>query len=227
MSNDDTGGVSEGAGRREAAFKGALEEIRHVDLRRQAELGAFHCEDLGEGIQRLVIPSFGDTVEILMPSGEMRIPSHIDSFSLRVLALRYIKLSCGVPETGDWIAYRDLPGGLFYATTLVPTVEQPLAEVFGHRRNALEEAASRFGGRRAEYGDESFIFHAFPRVPLLVVLHWGDAEFSPNCRLLFDRCCSRYLNTDDLKILATQLASYLMRWAGEASRSENMLWMVE
>lgn len=227
MSDDNEGCVRDGAGRRKAAFEDALEEIRHVDMRRQAELGAFRCEDLGAGIQRLVMPSFGDTVEILMPRGDMRVPSHIDSFSLRVLALRYVKLSCGVPETGEWIAYRDLPGGRFYAATLVPTVEEPLARIFGFRRGLLGEAAAHLGGTRAEYGDESFVFRAFPRVPLLLVLHWGDDEFPPQCRVLFDRCCSHYLNTDDLKVLATQLAAYLMRWAGEESEVDNLLWMVE
>jgi hypothetical protein len=227
MSDDNEGGVREGAGRREAALEGVLEEIRDADLRRQAELGAFRWEDLGEGIQRLVIPSFGESIEILMPGGEIRVPSRIDSFSLRVLALRYVKLSCGLPETGEWIAYRDLPGGRFYATTLVPTVEEPLARIFGFRRGLLGEAAMHLGGARAEYGDESFVFRAFPRVPLLLVLHWGDDEFPPQCRVLFDRCCPRYLNTDDLKVLATQLAAYLMRWAGEESEIDNLLWMVE
>ncbi|MBC7246350.1 MAG: DUF3786 domain-containing protein [Actinobacteria bacterium] len=227
MSEGDVYGVDDGARRREAALEGALEEIRNADLCRQAELGAFRCEDLGEGVQRLVIPSFGDAVEISMPRGEMKVPSRIDSFSLRVLALRYVKLSCGLPETGEWIAYRDLPGGRFYAATLVPTVEEPLARIFGYARGLLGEAAVHLGGARAEYGDESFVFRAFPRVPLLLVLHWGDDEFPPQCRVLFDRCCSHYLNTDDLKVLATQLAAYLMRWAGEESEVDNLLWMVE
>lgn len=227
MGDDSAEGERDGARRRKATFEDALEEIRHVDLRRQAELGAFRWEDLGEGRERLAIPSFGETIEILMPRGEMRVPSDIDSFSLRVLALRYVKLSCGLPETGEWIAYRDLPGGRFYAITLVPTVEEPLAGIYGYRRGSLGEAAVQLGGTRAEYGDESFVFRAFPRVPLLLVLHWGDDEFPPQCRVLFDRCCSHYLNTDDLKVLATQLAAYLMRWAGAENEVDNLLWMVE
>jgi hypothetical protein len=157
----------------------------------------------------------------------MSVPTAIDSFSLRVLALRYVKLSCGSPVSGDWIAYRDLPGGRFYAATLAPTVEQPLARLFGMRRGALASASSRIGGVPAAYGDESFVFHPFPRTPLLLVLHYGDDEFSPDCRVLFDRCCSDYLNTDDLKVLATQLAAYLMKGAGDEGEVDNLLWMVE
>ncbi len=214
-------------GRREAAFRQAMEDLKGLDLARQAELGGFSCEELGSGRRRVVLPSFNGNIEILMPEGHISMPSHLDSLSLRVLALRYVKLSCGVPVSGEWIAYRDLPGGRFYAATLAPTIEQPLASLYGYRRGALSEAASELGGERADFGDESFVFHAFPRVPLLLVLHWGDEEFPPECRVLFDRCCSRYLNTDDLKVLATQLAAYLMKAAGREEEAENLLWMVD
>lgn len=213
--------------RKEKAFLQALEELEGVDLERQAELGGFACHDLVDGTRKLVIPSFDGTLEVTIPGGDMRIPPHLDSLSLRVLALRYVRLSCGVPESGKWIAYRDLPGGRFYAATIAPTIERPLAEIYGYRRGALGEAAARFGGVKADFGDESFVFHAFPRVPLLLVLHWGDEEFTPECRVLFDRCSSHYLNTDDLKVLATQLAAYLMRAAGREEEAENLLWMVD
>lgn len=214
-------------GRREAAYRQALAELEGLDLGRQAELGGFSCHDLGGGRKRIELPSFNGSIELLMPEGRISVPGHLDSLSLRVLSLRYVKLSCGVPESGEWIAYRDLPGGRFYAATIAPTIERPLAEIYGYRRGALGEAAIRLGGSRAEFGDESFVFHAFPRVPLLLVLHWGDEEFPPECRVLFDRCCSHYLNTDDLKVLATQLAAYLMKAAGREEEAENLLWMVD
>jgi hypothetical protein len=204
----------------------ALAEIRGMDLAGQAVSGGFTCTKVTGGLL-LDIPSFGGHIEISMPKGEMVLPGDTDSLSLRVLALRYVKRSCGVPESGEWIAYRDLPGGRFYASTLVPTVEQPLAVLFGNSRGSLREVSRRLGGARAAYGDEAYVFHAFPRIPLLLVLHWGDDEFPPDCRVLFDRCCSHYLNTDDLKVLATQLTAYLMKGAGESGDTENLLWMVE
>lgn len=213
--------------RRRRTVEAALKEIEGIDLAEQARLGGFACRVGGDGACILEIPSFGGRIEISLLRGEMVMPPHMDSLTMRVLALRYVKLSCGVPESGEWIAYRDLPGGRFYAATLVPTVEQPLARLFGGRPGELARIARGLGGVKAEYGDESFVFYPFPRVPLLLVLHWGDDEFPPECRVLFDRCCSSYLNTDDLKILATQLAAYLMRGAGEETETENLLWMVE
>jgi hypothetical protein len=213
--------------RRARVIAAALDEIRDIDLKKQAYLGGFSCEDLGGGKRKIILPSFGDTMEIVMPGGEMAVPERIDSLSLRVLALRYIKLSCGVPVSGEWIAYRDLPGGRFYAATLAPTVEMPLAAAFGDKRGAMGEVARELGADEASFGDESYAFRPFPNTPLLVVLHWGDEEFPADCRVLFDRCCSHYLNTDDLKVLATQLAAYLLKRAGIDEEVENMLWMVE
>jgi hypothetical protein len=214
-------------GRSKRTIENALVETRGLDLAQQAHKGGFICGHAESGGEVLTLPSFGDRIVITMPAGEIAVPPLIDSFSLRVLALRYIKLSSGVPESGEWIAYRDLPGGRFYAATLVPTIEQPLARIFGDRSGALAEAALLLGGKEADFGDEAYIFHPFPRTPLLLVLHWGDEEFSSDCRVLFDRCCSSYLNTDDLKVLATQLAAYLLKCAGEEGEVENLLWMVE
>ena len=213
--------------RRRQTMERARGEILGMDLARQAQMGGFTCRELEGGGCLLEIPSFGGKIEIRMPEGEMTVPPLTDSLSLRVLTLRYVKLSSGVPESGEWIAYRDLPGGRFYAATLVPTVEQPLARLFGSSGGTLGEASGALGGVKADYGDEAFIFHAFPRVPLLLVMHRGDEEFPPDCRVLFDRCCPCYLNTDDLKVLATQLVAYLMKGAGEEADTENLLWMVE
>lgn len=213
--------------RRRRTIERALDEIRGLDLAEQARRGGFGCAALGDGRFRLDIPTFGNTLCIEMPDGVMAVPPSLDSMSLRILALRYVKLSSGVPVSGEWIAYRDLPGGRFYAATLVPTVECPLAQAFGRAKGSLGEAARGLGARPAGYGDESYVFLPYPRTPLLLVLHRGDEEFEPDCRVLFDRCCPSYLNTDDLKVLATQLAAYLFRQAGEEGGAGNPLWMVE
>ncbi len=198
-----------------------------MDLAVQARKGGFACMEREKGGYLLDIPSFGGRIEISMPEGKMAVPPLTDSLSLRVLALRYVKLSSGVPKSGEWVAYRDLPGGRFYAATLAPTVEQPLARVLGGRRGALRDACRGLGGEEADFGDEAFVFHAFPRVPLLLVHHAGGDEFPADCRVLFDRCCASYLNTDDLKVLATQLAAYIIKGAGGDVDTENLLWMVE
>ncbi|MEJ5187401.1 MAG: DUF3786 domain-containing protein [Candidatus Geothermincolales bacterium] len=213
--------------KRKRLIREALEELEGLDLEGQARKGAFTLSKTPDGETRLDIPSFGGTITVTLPSGRMDVPERIDSLSMRVLALRYVKKADGTPPTGKWIAYRDLPGGRFYAATLVPTVEQPLAQAYGKRPHSMAQVAGELGGERSDYGDESYVFRPFPHTPLLVVLHWGDEEFEPQCRVLFDSCCPGYLNTDDLKILATQLAAYLLRPVAGEEAVENLLWMVE
>ncbi len=213
--------------RRSLALDRAMQEIRGLDLGRAARLGSFDYRKEG-GKGYITISSFDRDIEICFPRINFRIPEEIDSFALRILTLRYLSKADGTAITGEWIAYRQLPGGRFYADTIGPTIEEPLANTYGKRPLALSEIAPRFGGKRADYGDESFIFHPLPRVPLLLIIHWENEEFPPGAQILYDRCCGHYLNTDDLKVLGSQLASMLIRALGYRYRPENFsLWMVD
>lgn len=213
--------------RREEAWRKAVSDARKVDPAEAALRGGFDLVEIDGGVA-LLSRCFGHPLRVELPEAKVILPPPVDLFSLRILSLRYIHKADGHPVTGEWIAYRDLPGGLFYASTIPPTVELPLAGAFGCRPGSLTSAASCLGGCGERFGDEAFSFLAFPRVPLLVVLHHGDEEFPPEARVLFDRCCSHYLNTDDLKVLATQLSALLLRLSGRDFRAEDaLLWMVD
>lgn len=215
--------------RKDEAWRKAVDDLKNTDIREAAPKGLVACKQSPDG-DFLIVECFGHPLRVSIPSFEFEAPSIVDLFTFKILALRYLAKADGAPVTGEWVDYRDLPGGMFYAATIPPTVEEPLAHFFGHERWSLTDIAPALNGKESEYGDESFVFHAFPRVPLLVVLHWGKDEFPPGARFLFDRCCSHYLNTDDCKILATQAASLLIRMAGGVYASGDdpaALWMVD
>ena len=213
--------------RRAEAWRIAVSEVSTVDLTEAAPRADFVLEE-GKAHLALLSQCFGHPLKVEFPGPRVILPPPVDLFSLKILALRYLYRADGSPVTGEWVAYRDLPGGLFYASTIPPTVERPLAETFGWQPGSLASVAAHLGGHPEDFGDESFSFLAFPRVPLLLVLHWGDEEFPPEARVLFDRCCSHYLNTDDLKVLVTQLSALLLRLSGRDHRAEDpLLWMVD
>ncbi len=213
--------------RRSEAWDKAVREAASVDPESAASLSGFDLERREGGIV-LLSECFGYPLRVEFPGPRIILPPPVDLFSLRMLALRYLKKADGSPITGEWVAYRDLPGGLFYAATIPPTVERPLAEAFGWAPGSLASVAPMLGGQLEDFGDESFSFKAFPRVPLLMVLHGGDEEFPPEAKVLFDRCCSHYLNTDDLKVLAVQLSVLLLRLSGKDYRAkDSSLWMVD
>ncbi len=209
------------------AWERALEDLGRTDLKSAAAKGLIDYEESPAG-DSILLSCFGYPMRIAVPGCEIVASSAVDNFTLKVLALRYISKADNSAITGEWVAYRDLPGGMFYAATIPPTVEEPLAEVFGAEKWALSDTAPALNGKELEYGDESFAFYAYPRVPLMVVLHWGKDEFPPSVRFLFDRCVSHYLNTDDCKVLATQTASMLIKLAGgEYQVDDASLWMVD
>ncbi len=218
-------------GRKTDAWERAVSDLRQTDLKEAAARGLVKYEETSAR-DSILFECFGHPFRLILPDFELEAPASVDFFTLKVLALRYLHKADCSPITGEWIAYRDLPGGMFYAATIPAAVEEPLARAFGLNRWSLTDTAPLLNGKETEYGDESFVFHAFPRVPLMIVLHWGNDEFPPAVRFLFDRCCSHYLNTDDCKILATQTTSLLIQLAGHekpgsSAGEENPLWMVD
>lgn len=219
---------------KEQAFNAAMETAKEIDPSGQAKKGEFKFTGNPQKGE-IVIPSFNSKIKVSWPSMEMSLPEDLDSFALKVLALRYIAMSDGTPVSMEWVPYRDLPGGSFYAATLVPTVEEPLASVFGKKEGTIVKAAEALGGRRAFYGNEAYVFHMFPRIPILLIVYLGDDEFGPNATLLYDKCCTNYLNTDDMKVASSLLVSMLFKKhesfggdvGGYLDSMESQLWMVD
>ena len=47
-----------------------------------------------------------------------------------------------------------------------------------------------------------FLFRAFPKVPILMILWWGDEVFPPGANILFDAAVARVLSAEDIAWLA-------------------------
>ena len=71
--------------------------------------------------------------------------------------------------------------------------------------------AESIGGRKADFGDASVTIHALKMVPLTLVLWKGDAEFSPEGTIMFDRTITDYLPTEDIIILCQTTSLRLVK----------------
>lgn len=162
-----------------------------------------------------VLEYIGRTYHLTFPGFEAR-DAHTGEecwAGLRFLFLHYFHKADGAPLAHRWIAYRELPDGMFYfhafqgytATRLVKAFENDLAK--------FEEAASKAGGEAISHGDRGFMFKALPRLPLAVVYWYGDDEFPPNASVLFDASAGHYLSTDGLAVLGRELCSKMIREA--------------
>jgi hypothetical protein len=183
------------------AFDLAYASLRGKDLRERAEkAGADYRKD-GEG-EQILITFFTEPYAIHFPEIEFSSPGKKTiSLVTRALFLHYLLRADGSPLTGKWAAYKDLAGGLLYASVFARRVTEPLIKRFGRSANSFQAAGKRLGGESAGVGDASSNLLAFPRIPLQYVLWEGDEEFPPSTQLLFDSSVDHYLPLEDIVVL--------------------------
>lgn len=132
------------------------------------------------------------------------------------LVIAYLVSAKGIARTGKWIAFRELPNGLFYHQAFDGYTSNPLIRVIGDDLTLFERGARAAGGfGLTGFGDKAFEFQVLPRVWMAVAYWLGDDEdgFPPSAKVLFDQASSSYLITDGLAILGSQLVRRIMREA--------------
>jgi hypothetical protein len=130
---------------------------------------------------------------------------------LRFLFLHYFHKADGAPLAHRWIAYRELPSGMFYFHAFQGYTGARLLKTFDNDLQRFKDAASATEGEAISHGDAGFLFWALPRIPMAVVYWLGDDEFPPNANVLFDASAGHYLSTDGLAVLGRELCSKIIR----------------
>lgn len=132
----------------------------------------------------------------------------------QALLLTYLDAADGTAPSGRWIAYRDLPGGMFYAQAFHGYAEIHLVRELGDGGlEAFCRAAERLGGERIEIGNAGYAFQILPRVHLAAVYWLGDEDFPSQASILFEDSATHYVTTDGLAVLGSRLAEALIEAA--------------
>jgi uncharacterized protein DUF3786 len=127
----------------------------------------------------------------------------------QVLILHYMK-SEKFNTSGKWVAYREIPGASFYFSAFVKRAIDPLKKAFGKDVFLLKDLAEKLGGIPIAFGDLSYEFHLFPKVPIQLVLWQGDEEFPSEANILFDASIEHVLLPEDIAWLSGMLVYRLM-----------------
>jgi hypothetical protein len=135
------------------------------------------------------------------------------SLVARILLLHYLMKADGSPLTGKWVGYKDIPGGLLYASVFARRVTEPLVRKFGKSAKGFRDIGIKLGGEPAEVGDASFTLEVFPFIALQYVLWKGDEEFPPTVQLLFDASVDHYLSLEDIVVLGQMVTGRLIHRA--------------
>jgi len=165
------------------------------------------------------VPFFGRPHLVTHPGGAVRAinPAHAEEpprdahASIQIVLLHYLLTADGTPPADRWLAFRELPDGLFYAQAFAGHAEGLLAEKLGADLARFRRAAEALGGQPLDLADASFRFLAFPRLSVAALLWEGDEDFPAQARILFDANASHYLPTEDLAGVGDWLAHRLTR----------------
>lgn len=162
----------------------------------------------------LVVPALGTEARLAWPSLAFSSPSPLlQTFAWRLICLHYLITATGDKPGTDWISYREIPDGLFYANTITREVEQPLARLYGTNVEGFLAAGAPLGGIPGDLADASLVFQPLPHVRMLVALWREDEEFPAKVKVLYDRTGAASLPLQDLRILADLLGGALRRAA--------------
>jgi hypothetical protein len=143
-------------------------------------------------------------------AGDRQEPSEF----VQALLLTYLITADGTAPSGRWIAYRDLPGGMFYAQAFRGYAENRLIRDLG--AGGLErfcQAAERLGGKPLDLGNAAYAFEALPRIHLAVVYWLGDEDFPSQASILFEDTACHYMTTDGLAVLGSHLVGKILEAA--------------
>jgi hypothetical protein len=192
-----------------AAWEQARSEWAAADpARRAAQAG---CGLSADGVP---VPFFGRPHLVTHPGGAVSAggaPAHV---AVSILLLHYLLRADGAPPAGEWLAFRELPDGMFYAAAFAQRAEAPLAQAFGAGSGsgleAFRGAAVAAGGLPLELADAAFSFKVLPRLALAILVWDGDDEFPAQASLVFDAAAGHYLPAEDLAILGGLLAQRLV-----------------
>ena len=163
----------------------------------------------------LSISYFGHPYEVRLPELSIRAGSEEAEATpfVETLLLTYLDLADGTPPAGEWIAYHDLPGGMFYAQAFRGYAENRLAGAC--TVDTFRNDAERLRGAEIEIGSAGYAWDVLPRIRLAAVYWEGDEDFPSQASILFDRAATHYLPTDGLAVLGSRLVDALVRKSEE------------
>ena len=189
-------------------------ELRQRDPR---EFAARAGVEFSAGVLR--VKFYGETHLITFPELTVRIEATGKECGLNRSSMffYYLLTADGAPLAGKWLAFRELPGGMFYHQAYQGYSGDRLAKAIDNRVSVFERAAKTLGGIKLDVCDAAFAFDALPRVRVAAVYYAGDEDFPASANVLFDASAIHYLPTDALGGVGSTLVD---RLTGVESRDD-------
>lgn len=155
----------------------------------------------------LAVDYFHSRYEIILP--EVSFAPDTLRRSDQVLILHYLTNTGTGEARGEYVTFKELPNAMFYDYAFRKRGPDRILGKYGDKPDALVEAAAHLGAQPAAAGDTSIQFSVLPRIEVQVVLYHGDEEFPPDVSMLFRDDIVRFLDLEDVAVLAGKIADRL------------------
>ena len=156
-----------------------------------------------DSLQLYTISSFGQDIfislsrqEVFSDSPEGKSLIGIKDYFFDLSVLWYLIRVRNIPLTDNLIKPADVPGGQIFVKGTHVLPMDAIAQKFNHQKELFLAVGSKYGAVEMDYGDVAVKLLPFPKVPVYLILWFGNEDFPPSGQLLLDPTCSSHLSTD-------------------------------
>lgn len=196
----------------ELARQLAIDNLSRSNLKELASRSGGRYQGDQEKGERIDLKYWGRDLFFSLPSGILTVGAG-DPISLReeIFILHYLENASGVPLSGNWISFSEIPGGAFYEPVFAKRCQAVLVKAFGRDLEGLRSWVSAGEAEDLGLGDAGLRLWALPRIPLGLLVWRGDEEFPAEGKVLFDSSVSQYLPVEDIVVLTETVVWKLVR----------------
>jgi len=140
---------------------------------------------------------------------------HVHSW-ITIPVLNYIIGGSGIPVSGHWAPFRELPGGKTWYRLFEQRCEKPLKKVADSYTDLFSDMIRLFEGRQVENhyaSDISLVLHPLPKVPILICYWKPEDGLESDLNIFFDSTAEQNLNIVSLFMLGTGLTTMFEKLA--------------
>ncbi|MDR3088323.1 MAG: DUF3786 domain-containing protein [Desulfobulbaceae bacterium] len=162
----------------------------------------------------LTVPIFGKPCAVAA-NGEIRSQLHNNPWMLSPF-LTYIIHGAGIEPSGEWLAFRDLPGGIERQPHFRRRAEEVMREVADRHPSLFADLASMFSAKELppHFGaDVSALLLPLPKAPVLLSYWRADEGMASELHMYFDKTAARNLDIDSIHDLCAGMAMMFGRLA--------------
>lgn len=192
----------------EETYRMYLQQIGKIDYLAKADL-------LGVAVDgdSLVI-QFYDHRYLVSPGGIRTTGGKEVSTSVWVILSKYVLHCQRFVQCDDdpYRTFRDFRDAVPLVSYFTTNTTQLLATEFSRKGEFLEKACLAVGGVRQENAsyDCSMLFHALPKIPVMLNFNDTDEMFPASCSVLYKASAEQFLDMECLAMTGTLLASRLI-----------------